>query len=109
MPLWCSCLLLVLYTVPSLSKVWMERIFTMAEIAFAWSCAEVLLLSTIFAVLQMPIFGAKLVENDCKTCFVITTQILPAFGLLVVGAFLNVAVNIWLYRKAHGIIYGGKS
>ena len=36
MPLWCSVLFAVLYAIPSLSKVWMEHIFTMAEIAFAW-------------------------------------------------------------------------
>jgi hypothetical protein len=105
MPLWCSFLFLILYTFPGLSKIWMERIFTMAEIAFAWSCAEVLLISTIFAVLQMPIFGNGLVENDCTTCFVITSRILPKFALLCVGTVLNVSVNVWLYRKAHSAIY----
>jgi len=103
-PLWCSFLFLILYTVP-LSKVWMERIFNMAEIAFAWSCAEVLLLSTIFAVLQMPIFGDGLVENDCTACFIITTRILTEFAILCVGTALNVTVNVWLYRKAHSVIY----
>jgi len=103
-PLWCSFLFLILYTV-SLSKAWTERIFYMAEIAFAWSCAEVLLLSTIFAVLQMPIFGDGLVENDCTACFIITTRILPEFAILCVGTVLNVTVNVWLYRKAHSVIY----
>ena len=69
------------------------------------SCAEVLLLSTIFAVLQMPIFGDKLVDSDCTACFLITTRILPEFALLCIGTVLNVAVNVWLYRKAHSIIY----
>eukprot|EP00536_Pseudo-nitzschia_multiseries_P006720 jgi/Psemu1/239618/estExt_Genewise1.C_1460047 len=105
MPLWCSAMFVVLYANPYFSKAAMECIFTMAEIAFAWSCAEVLLLSTILAVLQMPIFGAGLVENDCTTCFVITTRILPEFSLLCIGTVLNVAVNVWLYRKAHGILY----
>lgn len=36
MPLLCSVLFLVLYATPSLSKKWMEIIFTSAEIAFAW-------------------------------------------------------------------------
>ncbi|OEU21392.1 hypothetical protein FRACYDRAFT_138831, partial [Fragilariopsis cylindrus CCMP1102] len=105
MPLWCSFLFLILYTFPGLSKIWMERIFTMAEIAFAWSCAEVLLISTVFAVLQMPIFGNGLVENDCTACFVITSRILPEFALLCVGTVLNVSTNVWLYRKAHSVIY----
>eukprot|EP00537_Pseudo-nitzschia_pungens_P011431 CAMPEP_0172390140 /NCGR_PEP_ID=MMETSP1061-20121228/6857_1 /TAXON_ID=37318 /ORGANISM="Pseudo-nitzschia pungens, Strain cf. pungens" /LENGTH=450 /DNA_ID=CAMNT_0013120431 /DNA_START=116 /DNA_END=1468 /DNA_ORIENTATION=+ len=108
MPLWCSVLFVILYAVPSLSKEMMEYIFTMAEVTFAWSCAEVLLLSTIFAVLQMPIFGAGLVENNCTTCFVITTQILPEFSLLCIGTCLNVAVNVWLYRKTHSILYQTK-
>ena len=108
MPLWCSFLFLILYTFPGLSKIWMERIFTMAEIAFAWSCAEVLLISTVFAVLQMPIFGNGLVENDCTACFVITSRILPEFALLCVGTVLNVSMNVWLYRKAHSVIYNPK-
>jgi len=108
MPLWCSVLFVILYAVPSLSKERMKYIFTMAEVTFAWSCAEVLLLSTIFAVLQMPIFGAGLVENNCTTCFVITTQILPQFSLLCIGTCMNVAVNVWLYRKTHSILYQTK-
>jgi hypothetical protein len=36
MPLLCSVLFLVLYATPSLSKKWMEIIFTSAEITFAW-------------------------------------------------------------------------
>eukprot|EP00532_Pseudo-nitzschia_australis_P009583 CAMPEP_0168241830 /NCGR_PEP_ID=MMETSP0140_2-20121125/23031_1 /TAXON_ID=44445 /ORGANISM="Pseudo-nitzschia australis, Strain 10249 10 AB" /LENGTH=441 /DNA_ID=CAMNT_0008176761 /DNA_START=27 /DNA_END=1349 /DNA_ORIENTATION=- len=95
MPLWSSILFVVLYAAPSLSRKAMEYIFTMAEVAFAWSCAEVLLLSTILAVLQMPIFGTGLVENDCEACYTITTRILPEFSLLCIGTVLNVAVNIW--------------
>lgn len=105
MPIWCSVLFVALYTYPNFSKEWMERIFTMAEVAFAWSCAEVLLISTIFAVLQMPVFGDGLVENDCAACFLISTRILPEFSVLCIGTVLNVAVNVWLYRKAHSVIY----
>ena len=36
MPIWCSVLFVALYTYPNFSKEWMERIFTMAEVAFAW-------------------------------------------------------------------------
>jgi len=104
-PVLCSALFLVLYAVPSLSKGWMEIIFTCAEITFAWSCAEVLFLSTIMAVTQMPIFGDGLIENSCTTCFLIDTNILPEFSVLCIGTILNVGVNVWLYRKAHGIIY----
>lgn len=105
MPLLCSVLFLVLYATPSLSKKWMEIIFTSAEIAFAWSCAEVLFISTIFAVKQMPVFGDGLVENNCTTCFLIDTKILGTFSILCIGTILNVGVNVWLYRKAHSIIY----
>mmetsp|Transcript_1563 Transcript_1563/g.3786 ORF Transcript_1563/g.3786 Transcript_1563/m.3786 type:complete len:474 (-) Transcript_1563:371-1792(-) len=105
MPLWCSVLFVVLYALPRLSKRWMRIIFTLAEIAFAWSCAEVLFLSTIFAVQQMPIFGDGLVENNCAACFVITTKILPEFSVLCIGTILNVGANVWLYRKSHNILY----
>lgn len=104
-PLLCSALFLVLYSVPSLSKKSMEIIFTAAEITFAWSCAEVLFLSTIFAVMQMPVFGDGLVENNCATCFLITTEILPEFAVLCIGTIINVGVNVWLYRKAHSVLF----
>lgn len=105
MPLWCSFLFGLLFVYP-FSKVWVERIFVMGEIAFAWSCAEVLLVSTIFSVLQMPTFGEGLIEADCSACFVVDTQILPNFAFLCIGSVLSVAVNVWLYRRAHRIVYG---
>lgn len=105
MPLWVTFLFGILYAFP-LSRTWAERIFVMGEIAFAWSCAEVLLVSTIFAVLQMPTFGDGLIEADCSACFVVDTQLLGGFGMLCVGSIISVTVNVWLYRKAHGIIYG---
>jgi hypothetical protein len=58
MPLLCSVLFLVLYATPSLSKKWMEIIFTSAEITFAWRyvlenahlcfCPAVILIRVIF-------------------------------------------------------------
>lgn len=69
------------------------------------SCAEVLLLSTIFAVQQMPVFGDGLVESNCAACFLVDTKILPEFSVLCIGTILNVGVNVWLYRKAHGILF----
>ena len=71
------------------------------------SCAEVLFVSTIFAVQQMPVFGDGLVENNCAACFLVDTNILPEFAVLCVGTVMNVGVNVWVYRKAHGILYGG--
>ena len=106
MPLWCSFLFGVLFLYPSLTKVWVERIFFMGEIAFAWSCAEVLLVSTIFSVLQMPTFGQGLIQADCSACFVVDTELLPHFAFLCVGSIISVVVNVWLYRKAHQVIYG---
>jgi hypothetical protein len=105
MPLWATFLFGTLFAVP-LSHVWAERIFVMGEIAFAWSCAEVLLVSSIFAVLQMPTFGDGLIEADCTSCFVIDTEIQGSFAVLVVGTIMSVTVNVWLYRRAHGIVFG---
>ena len=104
MPLWCSLLFAILYTVP-LSQKRTEWTFLLAEVAFSWSCAEVLILATICAVLQLPTFGDGLIEPDCKACYVVDSDILPDFACLVVGAVLNVFLNIWLYRKAHHVLY----
>ena len=53
----------------------------------------------------MPVFGDGLVENNCTTCFLIDTKILGTFSILCIGTILNVGVNVWLYRKAHSILY----
>ena len=103
MPLLCSCLFGALFLLP-LTPTWIERIFFLGEITFAWSCAEVLLVSTIFSVLQMPTFGDGLIDADCNACFVVDTEILGSFAFLCIGSVLNVAVNIFLYRKAHALI-----
>jgi hypothetical protein len=104
MPLWCSLMFAILYAVP-LSQKWTEWTFLLAEVAFSWSCVEVLIVATVFAVLQLPTFGDGLIEADCKACFVVDSDFLPDFAYLVVGAVLNVALNIWLYRKAHHVLY----
>jgi hypothetical protein len=104
MPLCCSILFAILYAVP-LSQKWTEWTFFLAGVAFSWSCAEVLIVSTILAVLQLPSFGDGLIEADCTACFVVDSDILPEFACLVVGVVLNVALNIWLYRKAHHVLY----
>jgi len=104
-PLLCSALFLALYTIPTLTKKRMETIFTAGEITFAWSCAEVLFLSTIFAVQQMPVFGDGLVDNNCAACFQVDTDLLPEFAVLCLGTIMNVGVNVWLYRTAHKVIF----
>jgi hypothetical protein len=105
MPLWALLLFGILFAVP-LSQVWAERIFFMGGIAFAWSCAEVLLVSSIFAVLQMPTFGDGLIEANCTQCFVIDTKLLLLFVLLCNGTMLCVILNFGLYGHAHRIVYG---
>lgn len=104
MPLLCSFLFGILYLCP-LPFVWLQRVFVMAEIAFAWSCAEVLLVSVLFSILQMPKFGDGLVEANCTACFIIDTTILPQFSLMVIGAVSNVLVNVYLFRRAHRALY----
>eukprot|EP00934_Nitzschia_sp_Nitz4_P006129 Nitzschia sp. Nitz4//scaffold1_size375055//84702//86183//NITZ4_000233-RA/size375055-augustus-gene-0.663-mRNA-1//1//CDS//3329540916//6119//frame0 len=105
MPVLCSVLFGVLYFVP-LNKVWTERIFFFGEMSFAWSCAEVLLISTVVSVAQMPTFGDGLIQANCTACYEVDTEILPQLAFLVVGSVFNVAVNVWLFRKAHHVIFG---
>jgi hypothetical protein len=105
MPLWCSFIFGLLYLVPLVKKKHLERVFLLSEIAFSWSCAEVFLVSTIFAVLQLPTFGEGLIESGCIGCYVVDSKFLPGFPILVIGTICNVAVNIFLYRKAHHALY----
>lgn len=104
MPLWSNVMLATLYLLP-MSRAICERVFLLFEIAFSWSAAEVLLVSTTFAILQIPAFGNGLVKVGCKGCYVVGSKMLGNFAVLVVGTLCQVAVSVWLYRRAHRTLY----
>ena len=104
LPLWSAVLFAILYLVPMTIK-WHKRVFMLSEITFAWSSIEVLMISCIFSVLQIPGFGNGLIQSGCEQCYKVDSSLYPQFAVLAVAAALNVAVCVWLYRRAHGTLY----
>jgi hypothetical protein len=108
LPVWSSTLWVIFFFgVSSSSSSYniQYTVFLLAEMAFSWSCAEVFVVSTIFSVLQLPTFGNGLIESDCQFCFAVTSTILTPFALAVAGTVLHVIWNLWLYRKAHKVLF----
>mmetsp|Transcript_8329 Transcript_8329/g.19323 ORF Transcript_8329/g.19323 Transcript_8329/m.19323 type:complete len:236 (+) Transcript_8329:914-1621(+) len=87
------------------TRKWRDALFLATEINFAWSCIEVLTVSTIFSILQIPKFGNGLIDAGCEQCYVVGSRILPGFAAVCVATVLNVGVNVWLYGKAHSVLY----
>ena len=57
----------LLYLLPM--KDWTQRwIFFLSEITFAWEAVEVMMVSAIFLVKQIPNFGSRIVDSGCSTC-----------------------------------------
>jgi uncharacterized membrane protein len=104
LPLWTLVLFAVLYLFP-MTVQWHKRVFMLAEMTFSWSSIEVLLISIIFSVLQIPSFGSGLIKSGCEFCYQVGSSIFPEFAVLAVASALHVAVSIWLYRQAHEALY----
>lgn len=82
-----------------------KRAFMAAEICFSWSSIEVLLISCIFSVIQIPKFGNGLINSGCTYCYTVGSSLLPELTVLGVASVMSMVVNVWLYRKAHASLY----
>eukprot|EP00565_Helicotheca_tamesis_P000612 CAMPEP_0185728078 /NCGR_PEP_ID=MMETSP1171-20130828/3555_1 /TAXON_ID=374046 /ORGANISM="Helicotheca tamensis, Strain CCMP826" /LENGTH=471 /DNA_ID=CAMNT_0028396745 /DNA_START=88 /DNA_END=1500 /DNA_ORIENTATION=+ len=68
----------LLYFVPMKDKL-QRKIFYLSEITFAWGASEVMMLSSIFSVNQIPDFGTGIVDSGCDTCFVVGAKLQNPF------------------------------
>jgi hypothetical protein len=104
LPLWNTVLFAALYLYP-MTKTLRERLFVLTEITFSWACIEVMMISAVFSVLQIPSFGNGLIDAGCDQCFEVGSKVLPTFSVLAISAGFQVGLNFFLYRKAHGAVY----
>lgn len=104
LPPWNTVLFAVLYFVPMAQKV-KEKMFFLAEITFSWAAVEVLTVSVIFSILQIPKFGNGLVDSGCAECYNVDSKLFPQFAVLCVSTVLNVGVSVWLFLRAHQAVY----
>jgi len=88
-----------------------RNFFLLTEIAFAWSALEVLAVSCIFSVFQIPKFASKMVDNpacaEAGACFRVRAQLLPAFAWTAAAAAWNFGSTLWLFGTAHRSLFGG--
>lgn len=104
LPPWNTVLFTVLYFVPMAQKV-KENMFFLAEITFSWAAVEVLTVSVIFSILQIPKFGNGLIDSGCAECYSVDSKLFPQFAVLCVSTVLNVGVSVWLFLRAHQAVY----
>jgi hypothetical protein len=86
-----------------------RRLFVLAETALAWSALDVYVLSTVFAVIQVPNFARHLVDEYCKSCFTIKAEIDPLFAVTCAGALMNFFVGFSLVNKAQKTLFAVES
>jgi hypothetical protein len=103
-PLATNILLVLLLWVP-LERNGLQRLFFCAEVSFAWSGAEVFVLSTIFAVLEIPTFGDGLIDSGCRTCYVVDSMLLAELAVTGVGTIASMGAAMWLYQVSHSKLY----
>jgi hypothetical protein len=97
-----TCIFLYLYPMTrSLQKI----IFFIVEILYSWSASEVIALSVVFSVLQIPKFGNGLIKGGCTECYVVNSTLYAEFSILCISAVLNMAINFWMLMRAHKCIY----
>jgi hypothetical protein len=104
LPLATNVLLGLLIWVP-LERKQLQRLFVCAEISFAWSAAEVFVVSTIFAVLEIPVFGDGLIDSGCQTCYTVDSLLLIELLLMGMGTIVNMGAALWLYKVSHNKLY----
>jgi hypothetical protein len=83
--------------------------FVLAETALAWSALDVYMLSTVFAVVQIPNFARHLVDEYCKPCFTIEAKIDPLFTVTCAGALMSFFVGLMLVTKAQKTLFAVES
>jgi hypothetical protein len=97
-----TCMFLYLYP---MTRAWQKTCFFVTEILYSWSASEVVVLSVVFSVLQIPKFGNGLIKGGCKECYVVSSVLYAEFSILCISTLLYMAINFWLLRKAHKCLY----
>jgi hypothetical protein len=103
-PLTTNVLLGLLLWIP-LERKQLQRLFFCAEVSFAWSGMEVFVLSTVFAVLEIPTFGNGLIDSGCQTCYVVDSMLLAELAVTGVGTIASMGAAMWLYKVSHNKLY----
>ena len=103
-PLATNILLGLLLWIP-LERNQLQRLFFCAESSFAWSGAEVFVLSTIFAVLEIPTFGEGLIDSGCRTCYVVDSMLLAELAVTGVGTIASMGAAMWLHQVSRSKVY----
>ena len=110
MPTLTFCMFVILVWIPLASPALWSKWFFATEVAFAWGCGEVFLVSTLFAVKEIPKFGDGLVEVGCAQCYQVESELhIPAVVVWCIGVALSLSANTWILVTAHKKLYGVQS
>ena len=102
----------LLSTLSTLALLWaplsvevLRKVFFATEIFFAWSCSEVLFVSTVFAVLEIPKFGDGLIDSGCETCYVVDSELLVEIVVLGLGTVFSTVGTVVAFVRARSSLY----
>ncbi|KAI2507657.1 paraquat-inducible protein A [Fragilaria crotonensis] len=94
----------ILYLYP-MAQPMKEKMFFLTEISFSWAAVEVLVLAVIFSILQIPKFGNGLIQSGCKECNRVDSVLYGEFAILCVSSVMNVCANLYLFLRAHQVVW----
>lgn len=80
-----------------------------AEIALSWSCSDVVLISTVLAIREIPTFGDGLIDTGCSQCYVVTTSFHAEVAVLAIGTAATYLSAALVLPKVHHTAYQDKS
>ena len=63
------------------------------------------MLSTIFAVLEIPTFGEGLIDSGCRTCYVVDSMLLAELAVTGVGTIASMGAAMWLHQVSRSKVY----
>ena len=70
--------------------------------------AEVMVLSTLFAISQLDKFGNGLIKSGCVSCYVVDATLLSNFGVYIAAAVTYMVAAIWLFCVMHPVVFHGR-
>ena len=88
------------------TKAGMRWWLTAGEIAFAWSAGEVLVISVVLAIREIPTFADGLIDTGCSQCYVVDSEFLALpVTLWVMGTVGTAIVASTVLTTAHQNAY----
>lgn len=95
---------IILYLIP-MTVTMQKRVLLLSEINTAWNSIDVIALSFVFAIWQIPKISSGLVETGCTDCFIVKSRLKWTFAFTAIGSVSYMLCSYYLNASAHKALY----